>query len=296
LKRTFATFDKASGFSCREIQNADESEDENMKIYISADIEGVAGIAHWNECDKSKADYKEFAKQMTLEVKAACEGATEAGAREIWVNDAHDSGRNIDHSLLPKNTKIIRGWSKHPYGMMQEIDSSFDASILIGYHSYSSSAGNLLAHTMSGQFQSIKINGMLLSEFLISLYTSNLEGVPVVFLSGDEGICDSGRKFSNNIKTVATLKGVGESAIGEHPVKITEEIKENVRLALKNDISKCIINMPNFYKVEIEFKKPSNAYRNSFYPGMKQVSDTKVVLEVKEYFEVLRMFVFILGF
>ncbi|MCD5415298.1 MAG: M55 family metallopeptidase [Clostridiales bacterium] len=266
-----------------------------MKIYISADIEGVAGIAHWNECDKSKEDYKKFAEQMTLEVKAACEGAIQAGANEIWVKDAHASARNIDHSMLPKNTKLIRGWSRHPYGMMQEIDSSFDASLLIGYHSYASSAGNLLAHTMSGQFQSIKINGMLLSEFLISTYTSNLERVPVVFLSGDESICKVGREFSNNITTVATFKGIGESAIGEHPTVIIEKIQENVILALKNDITKCNVIMPNSFKVEIEYKKPSTAYRNSFYPGMKQVSDTKIVFETNAYFEVLRMFVFTLN-
>ncbi|MCD5410789.1 MAG: M55 family metallopeptidase [Clostridiales bacterium] len=267
-----------------------------MKIYVSADIEGVAGIAHWNECDKTKADYKKFAQQMTLEVKAACEGANEAGASEIWVNDAHDTGRNIDHSLLPKNTRIIRGWSGHPYSMMQEIDNSFDASILIGYHSYSSSAGNLLAHTMSGQFQSIKINEMLLSEFLISTYTSNLEQVPVVFLSGDAAICKFGREFSNNIATVATFKGVGESIIGEHPTKIAEEIKEKVMVALKSDMSKCSFKMPNSFIVEIDFKKPSKAYRNSFYTGMKQVSDTRLVFEAKEYFEVLRMLVFVLSF
>jgi len=42
-----------------------------MKIYISADIEGVTGITHWDETEKTKSDYQKFAKQMTDEVKAA---------------------------------------------------------------------------------------------------------------------------------------------------------------------------------------------------------------------------------
>ncbi len=80
-----------------------------MKIFISADIEGITGVTHWDETEKTKSDHKEFAHQMTLEVKAACEGAIDAGADEIWIKDAHDTARNIDHNLLPRNTKLIRG-------------------------------------------------------------------------------------------------------------------------------------------------------------------------------------------
>lgn len=68
-----------------------------MKIFISADIEGITGVTHWDETEKTKSDHKEFAHQMTLEVKAACEGAIDAGADEIWIKDAHDTARNIDH-------------------------------------------------------------------------------------------------------------------------------------------------------------------------------------------------------
>lgn len=78
-----------------------------MKVFISADIEGVAGIVHRNECNKAKPDYQKFAEQMTLEVKAACEGAFNAGVKEIWIKDAHGSGRNVDHNLLPENTRLI---------------------------------------------------------------------------------------------------------------------------------------------------------------------------------------------
>ena len=73
----------------------------NMKIFISADIEGVTGAADWNETDKAHADYSEFREQMTAEVVAACEGAIKAGAQEVWVRDAHDSARNIIAAKLP---------------------------------------------------------------------------------------------------------------------------------------------------------------------------------------------------
>ena len=105
-----------------------------MKVYISADMEGITGVTNWEEVDHNKSAYSQFQKQMSLEVAAACEGAIRAGAKEIFVKDAHYSGRNILPSYLPKRVKIIRGWSGHPYSMFQEIDSSFDAIMLVGYH------------------------------------------------------------------------------------------------------------------------------------------------------------------
>ena len=85
-----------------------------MKLYISADIEGVAGIAHWDEANKSHAAYQEFREQMTLDVAAACRAALDSGIEELLVKDAHGSGRNIIASMLPEEARVIRGWSGHP--------------------------------------------------------------------------------------------------------------------------------------------------------------------------------------
>ena len=98
-----------------------------MKIYISADIEGTTGITDWEEAGKGHPTYQEFRERMTEEVVAACEGAIEAGAKEILIKDAHDSGRNIIAGRLPDCAKLIRGWSGHPFSMVQELDESFAA-------------------------------------------------------------------------------------------------------------------------------------------------------------------------
>jgi hypothetical protein len=95
-----------------------------MKVYITADIEGVTGATHWDETDKKNPDYGEFQEQMTAEVVAACEGALNAGATEIWVRDAHWTGRNIIPSKLPREAKLVRGWSGHPFSMMQGLDET----------------------------------------------------------------------------------------------------------------------------------------------------------------------------
>ena len=95
-----------------------------MKIFISADIEGVTGVTHREETDLSKPEYALPREQMTAEVVAACEGAFEAGATEIWVKDAHDSGRNIIASKLPQEVRLIRGWAPDPLMMMQELNEA----------------------------------------------------------------------------------------------------------------------------------------------------------------------------
>ncbi len=264
-----------------------------MKIYISADIEGVTGIAHWDETEKTKSDYQKFSKQMTDEVRAACEGAIKAGAKEIWIKDAHDTGRNISAADLPQNIKLVRGWSEHPFLMVQELDKSFDALLMIGYHSFGSSSSNPLSHTLSSStLNYIKLNGEYASEFLIHGYAAATIGVPVVFVSGDEGICREANKVNKNIKTVAVNKGVGNSVVSIHPKLAVEKIKEGVELILKGDIDECRIELPEHFKVKLSFRNHTKAFKASFYPGMKQISSTNVVFESHDYFEVLRMLLF----
>jgi len=265
-----------------------------MKIYISADIEGVTGITHWDETEKTKPDYQPFARQMTREVKAACEGAIKAGAKEIWVKDAHDTGRNICANDLPKIVKLVRGWSDHPFSMVQELDKTFSALLMIGYHSFSGSGANPLSHTLSStKINYLKLNGEMASEFLIHSYIAASMEIPVVFISGDEGICVEAGKINPNIRAVAVNKGVGSSTISIHPQLALEKIEEEVFSVLKSDFQDCQIKLPKHFKVELSFRRHIQAYRSSFYPGMKQLSSTDLLFETDDYFEVLRMLLFV---
>jgi D-amino peptidase len=265
-----------------------------MKIYISADIEGVTGVAHWNETEKNLSDFNEFEQQMTKEVVAACEGAMAAGAEDIWIKDAHDSARNLDMNKLPKNSKLIREWSRHPFCMMQELDESFDAAIMIGYHSAGSLGGNPLSHTLNNsKVNYIKINGEVASEFLINTYTASLVGVPVAFVSGDEELCKTINRTNNSIKTAAVKKGVGNSVISIHPELAIEQIKNRVEDALKADYKDCFVKLPDSFKVEVGYLNHKYAYAASFYPGAKLISPMTIAFEADNYFDVLRMFMFL---
>lgn len=270
-----------------------------MKIYISVDMEWIPWIVDWDEVDRTKTenwfDYEYFTTILTNQVKAACEGALKAWATEIYVKDAHRSWRNINFSDLPKQVKIIRGWSWHPFSMMQEIDQSFDAAILIGYHSAWSTNGNPLSHTMTDEVVNhIKINWKLASEFWINSMIASYCKVPVVFISWDKSICQEAKLYDPTIQTVQVLEGVGDSSISLHPQLADELVKEWVEKALRNTKTNNFKALPESFEVEIEYVNHADAYKFWFYPWAKQISSTKISFSTKDYFEVLRFLNFVL--
>lgn len=264
-----------------------------MKIYISADIEGTTGIAHWDEATKSKPDYQEFQKQMTAEVAAACEGAIEAGADEIYVKDAHDTGRNIMAAKLPERVKLIREWAGNPYSMMHGLDKSFDAVMMTGYHSRAGSDGNPLAHTYTGSVAYLKINERYASEFMIGGYAAAYLGVPVVMITGDSKLCDDAKELNPNIKTVAVNVATGGSVTSIHPGVAIDTIKKTAREALSGDLKKSMIKLPSKFQIELRYREYQKAYRASFFPGVKLVEPQLIRFETSDYYEVLRMLMFV---
>lgn len=259
-----------------------------MKVFISADIEGSAAIVDWNEVHKGRPGYEEFRQQMTAEVVAACEGARAAGATDILVKDAHESGCNLIVSQLPDYVRIVRAWSGHPFMMMFGLDRSFDAALFTGYHNAAGTDTNPLAHTMNERIAKLHINGELASEFTVNAYTAALNEVPSVFLSGDRGICDAAQSLVPEIKTVAVSEGVGRATISLSPARAIKMIRDGVEEALSRDLSNCALSLPEQFEVELEFNNASDAYRASFYPGVEHPKPCTLRYVSRDYFEVLR--------
>lgn len=265
-----------------------------MKVFISADIEGVNNIVNWEETELKSPEYTYFRKQMTEEVKSACIGAKEAGATEIFIKDAHDSARNLILSELPEYVKLHRGWEGCPCSMMAGLDKSFDAVLFVGYHSPASSDGNPLSHTMNLKNQTVKINGVLASEFYINALYASYLGVPVAFLSGDLELTKLVKGANENIATVATKEGCHGAVISKHPSVTNKEITQTVKEILSKDLTNNIVELPKHFDLEIEYKKFNDAYSASFYPGAKLVNSNTVLFSSDDYYEVLRAIKFIL--
>jgi D-amino peptidase len=265
-----------------------------MKVYISADIEGISGVCDWDQTGKTGYAYEEARSLMTEEVLAACRGAEQAGYSEILIKDAHGSGKNIIPSKLPLNATLIRGWSGHPYGMMQEIDTTCDAAVFIGYHGAAGTSVNPLAHSFSLKVSYIKINGELVSEFTINTMIAHSVNVPVAFVSGDEYICREAKKMNENIVTNGSSRGVGNSSICVAPRAVCRNIEKGVAEVLSSSLSGFLNRIPEHLKLEVRFNTPYDAYDASFYPGMKLVDDVTVSYETDDFFEMIRAKKFII--
>jgi len=265
-----------------------------MKVYISVDMEGVAGISHWDEATKSHPDYEEFREQMTDEAIAACEGAVAAGATDVVLSDVHTTCRNILIRRLPEYVTLVRGWSGHPMAMVQQLDESYAAVLMVGYHSKGGSDSNPLAHTITLRVAQIKINGEPAPEFLIYAYASTLVGVPVAFVSGDAALCEEVRLHNAHIHTLGVSRGVGAATVGMAPARVTREIRSAVQSALAGDLSDRVLPMPERFEVEIAYTTPGAAYANSFYPGARQVGPHQIQFTTDDYFEVLRLLMFVI--
>lgn len=264
-----------------------------MDVYVSVDIEGVAGIAAWEEARKEHPDHPPFRDRMAREAAVACEAALRAGARRLVVKDAHGTGRNLRPEDLPSPASLIRGWSGHPSCMLQELDAGFDAILLVGWHGPAAAGDNPLAHTLSSRsLAEVRLDGVRCSEFrLHALFAAEL-GVPVALVAGDAGLCAEVRETNGAIATVETLRGFGASTMSVHPDEVDRQLADAVGRALTGDLGACRLTPPAQPEVRVRYRDQAMAYRKSFYPGAELVEPTCVQLVAPSMFEVMRFLMF----
>jgi len=263
-----------------------------MKVFITADIEGICiDTTFWE--DLIPRPIEKYAKQMTAEVVAACEGAFAAGATEIVVKDGHNNGHhNIDIYQLPSRVKLMNGASGNPYGQVQGIDSSFDAALFIGQHAAATRASNPLSHTSVRRIYYVKINGRIASEFMLASYTALLEGVPTVFVAGDKGLCEDDADLHPNLITCPVKEGVGASTLCYNPKDVLVAIREGVTQALKQENFRELARLPEKFEMEICYKDPAQAYKYSFFPGVIKKDNNTLFFEADNYYDLITAYAF----
>ena len=171
------------------------------------------------------------------------------------------------------------------------IDERFDALAFIGYHCAASQGGNPLSHTFSGMYHRVELNGQVASEFLLYAYAAASVGVPLVFLSGDRSLCQQAEALIDGIVTVATLEGRGPSVTSLLPSESLRLIEAGITRALSKP-APAPLRLPAEFHFKLTFHRPSDAYAKSFYPNVRLVSDTEVLLETRRYLDVLTLLQF----
>jgi D-amino peptidase len=211
-----------------------------MKFYISADIEGVGGLGHFDSGTPGVFDYGEARIWMTNEVIAACEGARAAGCDEVIISDSHYDARNIIPDRLPNYTKLVRS-NPRPLLMMEGVQSAdVIGAALIGYHVGAASTEGLCPHTVSGGlFVDVMIDGKSVSETHISAYTAGEFGVPVLMASGDDAYVRHAREVLGELETVTTKTAISHtSAMTLPPSVCCDMIRDSTKRAIEGRASR----------------------------------------------------------
>ncbi|MDT0262627.1 M55 family metallopeptidase [Jatrophihabitans lederbergiae] len=204
-----------------------------MKIFISSDMEGTAGVVDWDQCMSTGLQYPYYADLLTAEINAAIEGAMQAGATEFLVNDAHSKMANLKPDALAGRASYLSGRYKPMY-MMQGLDRSFDAIFLVSYHGSMGSEGSTLSHTYFPlAFAEVTINGIVAGEAGINALVASAYGVPIVLVTGDETTAEETRRFCPAIKAAVVKKSITRFAAESlHPSVAQDLIREQAGLAL----------------------------------------------------------------
>jgi len=182
-----------------------------LKVYISADMEGITGVASVDQLSPANFEYAQARQWMTAEVLAAIQGAREAGATEFVVSDSHGNGESLLIDKFPADVPItiVRSFPR-PLGMMEGIDSTFAAVIFIGYHAATTSTTGVRAHTMSSALLTrIALNGVSQSEAGINAAIAAQFGVPVVMITGDDAIVGETKQRLGNLEGVVVKRAIG---------------------------------------------------------------------------------------
>ena len=267
------------------------------KVYISADIEGVAGVLSHEQTVAGGFEYQQARQWMTNEVVAGCEAAFDCGVEEIVISDSHGNAQNLLIDQLPHNTQLVRGWPR-PLCMMEGIDQGrFDGALLLGYHPGATDLRGVLAHTLhSGGIASIRLNGQLASETVISAATAAHFDVPIIMVSGDDAYAEHAQSIFGDIE-VATVKSACSftSTRTLLPVDAYGLIKQKVKAALDrlDDFKPYCIELPII--VEVDCVKRKSAELLAYLAMFERVSATGISFKAKDMLEVSKVLSFLLS-
>jgi len=277
--------------------HAQGGQGKKMKIYISADMEGVVGVVTQEQLGPTGFEYQRAREFMTEEVKAAIEAAFEAGATEIVVSDSHGNGQNLLIEKLPPNITLVRAFPR-PLTMMQGIDETFDGVIFIGYHAGTTNPQGVRAHTMSSAtLADVRLNGVSMPEAGLNAAIAGHFNVPVIMISGDDAIVKEAGALLGGIEGAVVKWAIGfHSARTLMPEAAYELIRQKVKQAIGRikDFKPYKIKAPVQLDVRFKNYRPSEVL--SYLSIIERTDSHSVRFIGKDMIEVSKFLEFIMTY
>ncbi len=241
------------------------------RVFISVDMEGVAGVATLDQIIRGGSGYPRAQQLMTAEANAAIRGAFAGGATEVLVNDSHGTMDNLLHDQLDRRARVLFG-APRPSCMVQGISRGDAMAVFVGYHAGAGAPG-VLAHTFSSNFTSLRVNGEPRSEADVNGLLAASLGVPVGVLTGDDQICAGAQKSFPGLRTVEVKTAHGYAAADSlHPAEACARIEAAVEQALVGRAGLTVPELPDALALEVDFTTPLGADLAGTVPGSARVA------------------------
>ena len=269
----------------------------NLKIYISVDMEGVAGVVTADQLLPGGFEYERFRHFMTDETLAAVRAAKQAGATQIVVSDSHGNGENLLVEAFPKDVRLVRSWPRHG-AMMAGLDQSFAGAIFVGYHASTSNAKGVRAHTFSSaHLTRVALNGSPVTEAEFNAAYAGEFGVPIIFASGDDAAIAEIKAHLGEMDTVITKNNLGfHSAETLTPAASCDLIFDGVLHAMAHRAQRHATLITKPVTLELSFKNYMPAEVLSYLRSVERVDSHTIrfvgrdMAEVADFVDVVERY------
>ena len=239
-----------------------------MRLFISADIEGVSGVTNDAQASQTGAQFAEARRWMTGDVNAAIEGAFDAGANEVLVKDAHGWALNLLPDGIDERATLLQGWGVED-GMMEGLRADHDLAFLVGYHARAGTPDGVLSHTWSGALRRLVVNGIEMGEMGISALFAGALGVPIGLITTCEAGARQAKELLPWVETASVKRGLTRYAAELIPVKRAQDlIREAARRAVERRSEMQPLRLEAPFVVHTTWSSPSMAQTCAAHEGL----------------------------
>jgi D-amino peptidase len=256
-----------------------------LKVYISVDMEGVAGVSHPNPTGRADSGYSAAVDLMIGEANAAIEGALAGGATEILVNDSHGGMYNLRPADLHPGARVLQGQKAWSMVAGAGPDAGFGVALFVGYHARAGHPTGTIAHTFSGRPTLTKLNGRLVGESGINASVLGAWGIPVGLVAGDDALADEVADWLPWAERVVVKEGAGGNAAASlHPTLAADLIRAGaeraVRRAMAGELQPLVLAPP--VVIEVDYRNAIAADYAAIVPGAERTGDRGVRFEAPD--------------
>ncbi len=262
-----------------------------VKVYLSVDMEGLAGVSHAAPTRRGDDLYEQAVELMTGETNAAIAGAFAGGATEVTVNDSHGQMFNLPPEKLDERARLIEG--RKPLSMVEGAsDSKFDVALFVGYHARAGHPVGVIGHTYNPRLTLVRLNGRPATEAAVNALYLGAFGVPVGLVTGDDALAEEVADWLPDAERVVVKRALAfQSADSLHPARARKLIRDAAERAVARVAAgnpPAVFSMAAPIELRLEVATPGQAAMTAVMPGFERDGDREIVFRAREPIELFR--------